>query len=231
MFYNIVLPVGISFYTFQSMSYSIDLYRGHARPAPDFLSFACYVSMFPQLVAGPIVRYGSVADQIRHRVHTRRGLHLRAGALQPRLRQEDPARQPDGRHRRRLLPGRRRLARHPRRLARRVRLRLPDLLRFLRVFRHGDRARADVRVPFPGELRLALQDRNRSPSSGAAGTSRCRASCATTSTSRWGATAGAAPHLCEPDHRHAARRALARRAVHLHHLGGDPRRQCSPPSG
>lgn len=73
MFYNIVLPVGISFYTFQSMSYSIDLYRGHAKPAPDFLSFACYVSMFPQLVAGPIVRYGSVADQIRERVHTVEG--------------------------------------------------------------------------------------------------------------------------------------------------------------
>ncbi len=69
-FYQIILPVGISFYTFQSMSYTIDIYRGHARPAPDFLGFACYVSMFPQLVAGPIVRYGSVAEQIRRRVHT-----------------------------------------------------------------------------------------------------------------------------------------------------------------
>ncbi len=72
-FYSIILPVGISFYTFQSMSYTIDIYRGHARPAPDFLSFACYVSMFPQLVAGPIVRYGSVAEQIRHRPHTAAG--------------------------------------------------------------------------------------------------------------------------------------------------------------
>ncbi len=69
-FYNIVLPVGISFYTFQSMSYSIDLYRGHAVPARNFIDFACYVSMFPQLVAGPIVRYGSVADQLRQRDHT-----------------------------------------------------------------------------------------------------------------------------------------------------------------
>jgi len=67
--YNIILPVGISFYTFQSMSYSIDLYRGHARPAPSFLDFACYVSMFPQLVAGPIVRYGSIAEQLHSRVH------------------------------------------------------------------------------------------------------------------------------------------------------------------
>lgn len=69
-FYNIILPIGISFYTFQSMSYSIDIYRGHARPAPSFIDFACYVSMFPQLVAGPIVRYGSVAEQIRSRPHT-----------------------------------------------------------------------------------------------------------------------------------------------------------------
>ena len=72
-FYNIVLPVGISFYTFQSMSYSIDLHRGHARPADSFLDFACYVSMFPQLVAGPIVRYGSVAEQLRSRAHTIEG--------------------------------------------------------------------------------------------------------------------------------------------------------------
>jgi len=70
---QVVLPVGISFYTFQSMSYSIDLYRGHARPARSFVEFACYVSMFPQLVAGPIVRYGSVAEQLRARRHTVEG--------------------------------------------------------------------------------------------------------------------------------------------------------------
>ncbi len=70
IFNEIVLPVGISFYTFQSMSYTIDIYRRHAKPANDFLSFACYVSMFPQLVAGPIVRYGSIAEQIRSRVHS-----------------------------------------------------------------------------------------------------------------------------------------------------------------
>ncbi|NOX98512.1 MAG: MBOAT family protein, partial [Verrucomicrobia bacterium] len=67
--YRVILPVGISFYTFQSMSYSIDLYRGHAKPARSFIDFACYVSMFPQLVAGPIVRYGSVADQLVSREH------------------------------------------------------------------------------------------------------------------------------------------------------------------
>lgn len=67
---RVVLPVGISFYTFQSMSYAIDLYRGHAARARNFVDFACYVSMFPQLVAGPIVRYGTLADQLRDRPHT-----------------------------------------------------------------------------------------------------------------------------------------------------------------
>ncbi|MDF1823177.1 MAG: MBOAT family protein [Verrucomicrobiales bacterium] len=69
----IVLPVGISFYTFQSMSYSIDLYRGHAKAAKNFADFACYVSMFPQLVAGPIVRYGAISEQLRNRSHTMQG--------------------------------------------------------------------------------------------------------------------------------------------------------------
>ena len=69
-FQNIVLPAGISFYVFQSLSYCIDLYRGHAKPAESFLDFTCFVSLFPHLVAGPIVRYGIIADQMRHREHT-----------------------------------------------------------------------------------------------------------------------------------------------------------------
>lgn len=67
---HLVLPVGISFYTFQSMSYSIDIYRGHARPARNFIDFACYVSLFPQLVAGPIVRYHELDNQLRVRTHS-----------------------------------------------------------------------------------------------------------------------------------------------------------------
>ncbi len=67
---HLVLPVGISFYTFQSMSYSIDIYRGQARPAKSFIDFACYVSLFPQLVAGPIVRYREVDEQLRVRTHS-----------------------------------------------------------------------------------------------------------------------------------------------------------------
>ncbi len=68
--FRITLPLGISFYTFQSMSYSIDVFRGHARAMRNFIDFACYVSMFPQLVAGPIIRFSEVDDQLRNRTHT-----------------------------------------------------------------------------------------------------------------------------------------------------------------
>jgi alginate O-acetyltransferase complex protein AlgI len=67
---RVVLPLGISFYTFQSMSYTLDVYRGHAAPLRSFVDFACYVSLFPQLVAGPIIRYQELADQMRSRAHT-----------------------------------------------------------------------------------------------------------------------------------------------------------------
>ncbi len=68
--FRITLPLGISFYTFQSMSYTIDVYRGHARVLRNFIDFACYVSMFPQLVAGPIIRFSEVSEQLRQRAHT-----------------------------------------------------------------------------------------------------------------------------------------------------------------
>ena len=66
---KILLPIGISFYTFQSLSYTIDVYRGRVRPVGSVLDFACYVSMFPQLVAGPIVRFRDVAEQLVVRRH------------------------------------------------------------------------------------------------------------------------------------------------------------------
>jgi alginate O-acetyltransferase complex protein AlgI len=67
---DIALPLGISFYTFQSMSYTIDVYRGDVRPTRSLVDFACYVTMFPQLIAGPIVRYSDVAGQLRERDHS-----------------------------------------------------------------------------------------------------------------------------------------------------------------
>ncbi len=67
---HIILPVGISFYTFQTLSYTVDVYRGTTPPVGRFRDFMCYVAMFPQLVAGPIVRYNTVADQLANRSHT-----------------------------------------------------------------------------------------------------------------------------------------------------------------
>ena len=67
---RVTLPLGISFYTFQSMSYTIDVYRGRAKALRNFTDFACFVSMFPQLVAGPIIRFTEVVDQLENRTHT-----------------------------------------------------------------------------------------------------------------------------------------------------------------
>ncbi len=67
---NLPLPIGISFYTFQTMSYTIDVYRGDAKMQRNIISFGAYVSLFPQLIAGPIVRYQDIADQLNQRTHS-----------------------------------------------------------------------------------------------------------------------------------------------------------------
>ncbi|MFV0480006.1 MAG: MBOAT family O-acyltransferase [Anaerorhabdus sp.] len=67
---GLALPLGISFYTFQTMSYPIDVYRQEAQVQKNILSFGAYVSMFPQLIAGPIVRYKTIADQLENRKET-----------------------------------------------------------------------------------------------------------------------------------------------------------------
>lgn len=65
---EVVLPVGISFFTFQSMSYTIDVYRGDVKPTRSIVDLLCFVSMFPQLIAGPIVRYRDIAESLQRRV-------------------------------------------------------------------------------------------------------------------------------------------------------------------
>lgn len=69
-FWRVILPIGISFYTFHEMSYLIDVYRRDAKPAPTFWDFAAFIALFPQLVAGPILRYKDVVDQFTFRTHT-----------------------------------------------------------------------------------------------------------------------------------------------------------------
>ena len=67
---KIALPIGISFYTFQIASYEIDVYRGDVAVQHNFIDFAAYVAMFPQLIAGPIVRYRDIAPQLKERTHS-----------------------------------------------------------------------------------------------------------------------------------------------------------------
>ena len=67
---RLALPVGISFYTFQSLSYTIDVYRGSVPVQKNPISFAAYVTLFPQLIAGPIVRYADVAKELDNRTHS-----------------------------------------------------------------------------------------------------------------------------------------------------------------
>src|SRR4029450_11752547 len=75
---QITLPVGISFYTFHSMGYNIDVFRGRTQPERSFLRFAIYVAFFPQLVAGPILRAGQFLPQLRRQIGLDAG-QLRSG--------------------------------------------------------------------------------------------------------------------------------------------------------
>jgi len=67
---KIALPLGISFFTFQKISYLVDVYRKKTKPAETIFDYCLYVSLFPQLIAGPIVRYHDIADQIKKRIHS-----------------------------------------------------------------------------------------------------------------------------------------------------------------
>ncbi|NLX76022.1 MAG: MBOAT family protein [Clostridiaceae bacterium] len=67
---KLALPIGISFYTFQILSYTIDVYRGNARVQKSFIDFSAYVSLFPQLIAGPIVRYTTIESELSDRTHS-----------------------------------------------------------------------------------------------------------------------------------------------------------------
>ena len=69
-FIDIVLPIGISFYTFQIISYEIDVYKGSVLAEKNLLNFATYVFLFPQLIAGPIVRYSDVKEELSNRKHS-----------------------------------------------------------------------------------------------------------------------------------------------------------------
>lgn len=68
--FNLTLPIGISFYTFQTMTYPVDIYRGDAEVQKSIISFGTFVTLFPQLIAGPIIKYKELADQMSYRTHS-----------------------------------------------------------------------------------------------------------------------------------------------------------------
>ena len=148
--WHVILPIGISFYTFQIISYIVDVYRGDAPVARNFVDVAAYVSLFPQLVAGPIVRYREIADQLRERSHSwekfnRGAVRFMVGLARKVLIADAVAPLADavfGVATPGLL----------RRLARCGRVYGPDLLRLRRLLRHGRGDGVDARLPIPGEL-------------------------------------------------------------------------------
>lgn len=77
---HLALPIGISFYTFNSMSYTIDMYRRRVEPATNYLEYAAFVALFPHLIAGPIVRFSEIGPQLRN-LHTRLNSRMAAVGL------------------------------------------------------------------------------------------------------------------------------------------------------
>ena len=167
---QVLLPIGISFYTFHAISYVVDVYRGDATAQKQPVHAALYLLLFPQLIAGPIIRYREIADQLARRVVTLDdfsvGVRRFVIGLGKKMLIANIV----------AVPGRPDLrdagcgALAGARVARRRVLHVSDLLRFLRLFGHGHRARAHVRLPVPGELPLAVRRRHACRSSGAAGT-------------------------------------------------------------
>ena len=126
--WDIFLPVGISFFTFQSLSYTIDVYRGRLQPLTRLIDYAFYISFFPQLVAGPIVRASDFAPQIRRKLNVSdsmiaRGVFMIVVGLFKKAVISD--------------------------LVGTLWLRFADILRLQRLQRHGHRHRAAPWFPFP----------------------------------------------------------------------------------
>ena len=88
---RLALPVGISFYTFQILSYTVDVYRGTVPAQRNFIDLAAYIAMFPQLIAGPIVRYSDIAVQLKTREHSVSEAAAGALALHSGPCEKDPA--------------------------------------------------------------------------------------------------------------------------------------------
>ena len=158
---RVLLPIGISFFTFHAISYVVDVYRRDATAQKSPVHAALYLLLFPQLIAGPIIRYRDIADQLARRIVSlddfaygvrRFVIGLGKKVLIANI-VAGPADQIFAMPAAQLDAGPR-VARH--RL-----LHAADLLRLLRLLGHGDRPRPDVRLPLSGELPLAVHRRQR----------------------------------------------------------------------
>ena len=224
----VVLPIGISFFSFQLISYLVDRMREDA-PLYPFRPFALFVLLFPHLIAGPIVRHNELVPQFdqdprRDGLWARIGLGLvlftvgfakkvlladRLATIVDPLFDQAPQRALDLR---RSLDGD-------------ARLLVPALSRLLRLYRDGDRHRAPVRPAAAGEFPPPLSSPPTCASSGGAGTSRCRTSCAIISTSRSAAAVTALRATCSRPGHHGPVRAVARGRVDLRRVGPVARRR------
>ena len=152
---EIVLPVGISFYTFQSLSYVVDVYRGKIAAERNPLDYALYVAFFPQLVAGPIERATHLLPQFKRERAFGQRVRKRPAVDRLGLVQEDRDRRQPRAVCERRLRGSGGLFGHDPVHGDGV-LRLPDLLRFLRLLGYGARRREDARLRADEELRLPV---------------------------------------------------------------------------
>ncbi len=191
--WDIVLPVGISFYTFATLSYTLDVYLRRAKPAKHFLDYALFVTFFPHLVAGPIMRPTELVPQFA----SKRRATAAPALLRPVA--DDPRPVPEGGACRRLprsgggegLRRARGRADGARRLGRDPGVQRADLLRLRRLFdARRSASRCASASPCP-TISASLTRRSASPTSGDDGTSPCRAGCAIISTFRWAATSTA----------------------------------------
>ena len=132
--FSLALPVGISFYTFQTMSYSLDVYRGTITPQKNFIYFGAYVAMFPQLIAGPVVRYSDIARELDCRTENLNGFASGARKLICGLAKKVLIANMDCNNR----------------------IHVPDILRLLGILRHGDRNGPHDGLQLSGKLQLPL---------------------------------------------------------------------------
>ena len=215
----IPLPLGISFFTFHSISYVVDMYRRNAAAQHRVDNFGLYILLFPQLIAGPIIRYKDIAAQLTQRATALRRLRRGHPPLRPRTGQEGAHRE-HARQRRRS--GVRRRAARTQHTARHgsaslaIRCRSISTSPAIPTWRSVSCACSAFAS---SRISTTRTSRSRYANSGVAGTFRCRISSATTCTFHWAATARQGARLPQSGARVPALRSLAWRELDFHRVG------------